>query len=164
METTFDYALDSHSKPLMGFALKLTKDYNDASDLLQDTMMKAFSNQHRFQEGTNLSAWLHTIMRNSFISNYQRMVRQKTFIDKTDNTYFINSQSTSKADDATVDLNYKELLNEIKRLDDLYSEPFLMYYEGFKYHEIADRMGVPIGTIKNRIHVARQKIKSFVKR
>lgn len=49
METTFDYALDSHSKPLMGFALKLTKDYNDASDLLQDTMMKAFSNQHRFQ-------------------------------------------------------------------------------------------------------------------
>ncbi len=163
METTFDSALNHYTKPLMGFALKLTRDYNDANDLMQDTMMKAYRNQHRFEKGTNLSAWLHTIMKNSFIRNYQRMVRHKTFIDQTDNTYFLNSSSASKTDEPMAELSYKELLREVNQLDDLYSEPFMLYFEGFKYHEIAERMGLPIGTIKNRIHVARKRIKKLLK-
>ncbi len=142
--------------------MKLTRDYNDASDLLQETMMKAFRNKHRFQEGTNLSAWLHTIMRNSFISNYQRMVRQKTFIDNSTGYHHLNTSSTYVSNDTLSNINYDELEKEIMNLSKLYRIPFHMYYKGFKYHEIADRLELPLGTVKNRIHVARKQLKEVI--
>ena len=135
----FSYSLDKMSKSLKPFALKLTKDMEEANDLLQETILKAFTNRDKFTDGTNLKAWLYTIMKNTFITNYQRMVRRNTFIDTTDNLHYINSTSSITENNA-------------------YSS-FAM----FKYHEIADRLSIPIGTVKNRIHIARKELKSTLK-
>ena len=92
----FSYSLNQLSGVLKPFALKLTRDIDDANDLLQDTMVKAYTNQDKFAEGTNLKAWLYTIMKNTFITNYQKMVRRATFVDTTDNLHYINSSATVK--------------------------------------------------------------------
>lgn len=159
----FNYAINNSAKTLKPFALRLTKDKDDANDLLQDTLMKAFLNRDKFATGTNLKAWLYTIMKNTFITNYQRMVRRKTFIDTTDNMHFINSSSITIKNDAIEGFAMSDITGSIKKLDDVYKVPFEMHFKGFKYHEIADRLQIPIGTVKNRIHIARKILKQDLK-
>lgn len=159
----FNYALHSSTKTLKPFALRLTKDGEEANDLLQDTLMKAFVNRDKFTEGTNLKAWLYTIMKNTFITNYQRMVRRKTFIDTTDNLHFINSSDVTIKNDAIQGFAMEDITRAINKLDDVYKVPFEMHFKGFKYHEIADRLQIPIGTVKNRIHIARKELKDRLK-
>ena len=96
----FNHAISKTSKSLRPFAMRLTKDHEDANDLLQDTLMKAFLNREKYADGTNLKAWLYTIMKNTFITNYQRMVRKNTFIDTTDNLHYINSTESLVDNDA----------------------------------------------------------------
>ncbi|EOZ95973.1 RNA polymerase ECF-type sigma factor [Indibacter alkaliphilus LW1] len=147
------------SSALKPFALKLTRDMDDANDLLQDTMVKAFTNKDKFTEGTNLKAWLYTIMKNTFITNYQRMVRRGTFVDTTDNLHYINSGDALIENGAFGDFTMDDIYTAIESLDDVYKVPFMMHYKGFKYHEIADKLEIPIGTVKNRIHIARKLLK-----
>tara|TARA_R110001592_G_scaffold3407_1_gene19162 strand:- start:2840 stop:3313 length:474 start_codon:yes stop_codon:yes gene_type:complete len=147
------------TKSLKPFALKLTRDSEDANDLLQETLMKAYKNRDKFSEGTNLKAWLYTIMKNTFITNYQKMMRRGTFIDTTDNLHFINSSSTKIENRAHGDFTLNDINMSIDQLDDVYKTPFMMYFRGFKYQEIADREQIPIGTVKNRIHIARKLLK-----
>jgi RNA polymerase sigma factor (sigma-70 family) len=142
--------------------LKLTRDGEDANDLLQETVFKAYSNRTKFQTGTNLKAWMYTIMRNTFITNYQRMVRRKTFIDTTENNHFINSSSTTISNSATSGFAMKDINEAIDNLKDMYKIPFTLYFKGFKYHEIAERLNIPIGTVKNRIHIARKELKDVL--
>jgi RNA polymerase sigma factor (sigma-70 family) len=155
----FSYSLNKLSSSLKPFALKLTRDMDDANDLLQDTMVKAFTNKDKFTEGTNLKAWLYTIMKNTFITNYQRMVRRGTFVDTTDNLHYLNSGDTLVENGAYGDFAMDDIYHAIEKLDDVYKVPFMMHYRGFKYHEIADKLNIPIGTVKNRIHIARKLLK-----
>ncbi|EIM75561.1 ECF subfamily RNA polymerase sigma-24 subunit [Nitritalea halalkaliphila LW7] len=155
----FSYSLHKLSGALKPFALKLTRDVDDANDLLQDTMVKAFTNKDKFTEGTNLKAWLYTIMKNTFITNYQRMVRRGTFVDTTDNLHYLNSGDTLVENGAYGDFAMEDIYTAIENLDDVYKVPFMMHYRGFKYHEIADKLEIPIGTVKNRIHIARKLLK-----
>ncbi|WP_226389562.1 RNA polymerase sigma factor [Penaeicola halotolerans] len=159
----FSYSLNKMSKSLKPFALKLTKDLDEANDLLQDTMLKAFTNRDKFADGTNLKAWLYTIMKNTFITNYQRMIRRGTFVDTTDNLHYINSGSVEIENNANTNFAMDDISAAINKLDDVYKTPFMMHYRGFKYHEIADKLGIPIGTVKNRIHIARKELKSELK-
>jgi RNA polymerase sigma factor (sigma-70 family) len=155
----FSYSLNKLSSSLKPFALKLTRDMDDANDLLQDTMVKAFTNKDKFTEGTNLKAWLYTIMKNTFITNYQRMVRRGTFVDTTDNLHYINSGDILVENGAYGDFTMDDIHAAIEKLEDVYKTPFMMHYKGFKYHEIADKLSIPIGTVKNRIHIARKLLK-----
>ncbi|MEP0711596.1 MAG: RNA polymerase sigma factor, partial [Algoriphagus sp.] len=132
----FSYSLNQLSSVLKPFAMKLTRDQDDANDLLQDTMVKAYTNQDKFAEGTNLKAWLYTIMKNTFITNYQKMVRRATFVDTTDNLHFINSSGSLIENSAYGDFAIEDIYSAIDRLDEIFSAPFLLYYRGFKYHEI----------------------------
>lgn len=159
----FSYTLTQMTKSLQPFAMKLTKDSEEANDLLQETLLKAYTNREKFSEGTNLKAWLYTIMKNTFITNYQRMVRRGTFIDTTDNLHFINSSDSKIENRAYGDFALKDINEAIEDLDDVYKTPFMMYFRGFKYHEIADRLEIPIGTVKNRIHIARKQLKERLK-
>ncbi|AEL25062.1 RNA polymerase sigma factor [Cyclobacterium marinum] len=159
----FSYSLTKLSPSLKPFALKLTRDMDDANDLLQDTMVKAFTNKDKFTDGTNLKAWLYTIMKNTFITNYQRMVRRGTFVDTTENLHFINSGSTIIENGVYGDFAMNDITKAINRLDEVYKSPFLMHYRGFKYHEIAIKLNIPIGTVKNRIHIARKLLKDDLK-
>lgn len=158
----FGTKIDTLTPSLKPYALKLTKDRDDADDLLQETVFKAYSNRDKFQEGTNLKAWLYTIMRNTFITNYQRMVRRKTFIDTTDNNHFINTSSSKLDNRATGNFVLQDANNAVDGLKDMYKVPFTMYFRGFKYHEIAEKLEIPIGTVKNRIHIARKELKQVL--
>lgn len=155
----FTQHISKVSKSLKPFAMRLTKDHEDANDLLQDTLMKAFTNRDKYAEGTNLKAWLYTIMKNTFITNYQRMVRKNTFIDTTDNLHYINSLESSTDNSAYSTFVMDDINTAVDSLEDAYKTPFMLHYRGFKYHEIADRLHIPIGTVKNRIHIARKELK-----
>ncbi len=158
----FTYRIDSLTGVLKPFALKLTKDSEDANDLLQETMLKAYSNREKFTDGTNLKAWMYTIMKNTFITNYQRMVRRNTFIDTTDNMHYINSSDSIAYNHAPSNFAQEDIDEAIDKLHDNYKVPFIMYFRGFKYHEIAERLNIPLGTVKNRIHIARKELKDYL--
>ncbi|WP_186757054.1 RNA polymerase sigma factor [Echinicola salinicaeni] len=159
----FSYSLNQYSKTLKPFALRLTKDLDDANDLLQDTVLKAFTNRDKFSDGTNLKAWLYTIMKNTFITNYQKMVRRATFVDTTDNLHYINSGDVCIENRAQGGFALEDINACIENLDDVYKVPFMMYFNGYKYQEIAEKLALPIGTVKNRIHIARKILKEDLK-
>ena len=122
----FNYSITQASKTLKPFALKLTKDLDDAKDLLQDTMVKAFLNKEKFADGTNLKAWLYTIMKNTFITNYQKMVKKKTFIDTTENLHYLNSSSYTINNNALNSFANEEINSAIAKVDDLFKVPCMM--------------------------------------
>lgn len=161
--TQFGKDLVQVSKNLKPYALKLTKDNERANDLIQETTLKAYVNRDKFTNGTNLKAWYYTIMRNSFITEYQRTKRRNTFIDVTDNLHYINSSDSITKNKATSNFVLHNVNRAIEKLDEAYRVPFQMHSRGFKYHEIADRLSIPIGTVKNRIHIARKELKSALK-
>ena len=154
----FNYTLENLHGTLKPFAMKLTKNAEDANDLLQETALKAFINREKFTDGTNLKAWLFTIMRNTFITNYQRLVRRNTFIDTTENLHYINSSETAQ-NAAYGTFLAEDIQRAINGIDVMYSEPFLLHFQGYKYNEIADSLDIPLGTVKNRIHIARKVLK-----
>ena len=151
----FTYQIGTFSKFLRPFALRLTKHGDDANDLVQDTLVKAFTNRDKYQDGTNLKAWLFTIMKNTFITQYQRMVRRNTFIDTTDNLHFINSNESLQDNGAIASFMREDIEKALELTDEMYRLPFLMYFQGFKYHEIAEELNLPLGTVKAQLFRAR---------
>ena len=149
---------------LNSFAYNLTKNTEDAKDLYQETAFRAITNQDKFRPGTNLKAWLFTIMKNIFINNYRKKVKANTIMDNTDNLYYLNSGKNSIDNAADSNILIKELKGMIELLDDSTRIPFLMHYQGYKYQEIADHLGLPLGTVKSRIFFARKDLKSRIAR
>ncbi len=158
----FGYSIHQIAPKLKPNAFRLTKNMDDANDLVQETLYKALSNRDKFSDGTNLKAWMFTIMKNTFITSYQRMMRRNTFIDTTDNLHYLNT-SRFEENKALSKFTLKDINDAIIQVNEIYREPFLMYYKGFKYHEIAERLEIPIGTVKNRIHIARKELKGLLK-
>lgn len=146
-------------KSLKPFALKLTRDMEDAEDLLQETMFRAFSNEDKFENGTNLKAWLFTIMKNIFINNYRKKVKRNTLIDTTDNLYYLNAGSTEVANDGEQSFVMKDIQTAILNIPNEFRVPFMMHFRGYKYHEIAEKLNLPLGTVKSRIFFARKALK-----
>lgn len=159
----FNFSLGQASKSLKPFAMRLTKDLEEANDLIQDTLMKAFINKEKFADGTNLKAWLYTIMKNTFITNYQKMLRKNTFIDNTDNLFHLNSTDYLAINEAVSEFVQGDINKAIHLLHEDYQVPFVMYFKGFKYEEIAISLSIPLGTVKNRIHIARKELKDQLK-
>ncbi len=149
--------------PLKAYALKLTRDMEDANDLIQDTMLKAFVNEDKFQSGTNIKAWLYTIMKNIFINKYRRAMKSSVFNDPTDEQYFINSGSLTHRNGGESNLVMKDIENAMKGLKDNLRTPFLMSFKGYKYDEIARQLEIPLGTVKVRIHTARKELMNRLK-
>lgn len=159
----FNQQLLSFQNPLKFFALKLTTDNEDAEDLLQETFLKALKYKDKFQDQTNLKAWLYTIMKNTFINNYRRNVRKRTIIDTTDDDYFVNSTKKVSPVSPESTYNHKEIMKTVEELNDECRIPFQMHFDGYKYKEIADELGMPIGTVKSRIFLARKKLTEVLK-
>jgi RNA polymerase sigma-70 factor (ECF subfamily) len=150
------------SSVLHAFAYNLTKNVEDAKDLYQETAYRAITNQDKFRPGTNLKAWLFTIMKNIFINNYRKKSKAKTIMDSTDNLYYINSGSITINNTAESNIMMKELIKMVEELDNSIKVPFLMHYQGFKYQEIADQLDLPLGTVKSRIFFARKELKNLI--
>lgn len=148
---------------LYSFAYSLTKDEDEAQDLLQETAYKAFKYRGMYQPQTNLRAWLMTIMRNTFINNYRQKKRRQTINDKTDNNFLINSGAYSVRNQGETNLTFEEILQAIEDLEEWARIPFIMHYQGFKYDEIAEKLDVPLGTVKSRIFFARKRLQSSIR-
>jgi RNA polymerase sigma factor (sigma-70 family) len=154
----FNSEVLSFSKPLRYFALNLTSNDEAAKDLVQETLLKAISNRHHFAEKTNLKAWLYTIMKNIFINNYRRATKTNTIVDTTKDLFFINLPQNNGPVSPESKYSEREILQKIETLETDYKLPFTMYFDGYKYKDIADYLNLPIGTVKSRIFLARKQL------
>jgi len=154
--------LNSVTAVLRAFAYNLTQNMEDARDLYQETAFRAIKNKDKFNPGTNFKAWLMTIMKNIFINNYRRKVKQNTIMDSTDDQYFINSAAKVN-NSAESKIMMDELSNMVENLEEGLKVPFMLHYLGYKYQEIADFMQLPLGTVKSRIFFARRDLKKAIK-
>jgi RNA polymerase sigma factor (sigma-70 family) len=155
----FNYHVKEYYAPLRGYALKLTRAVEDAEDLVQETMLKAFKNKDKFAPDTNLKGWLYTILKNLFINEYRKKVKRKVIHDDTENNYLLENVNYSEMNNGVERIAMKEIDAAICELPANLRVPFMKSFEGYKYSEIADELDVPLGTVKIRIHVARQKLK-----
>lgn len=149
--------------PLRNFAYSLTSNEEDANDLLQDTFLKALLYQDKFENNTNLKAWLYTIMRNTFINNYRRKVKTNTFINQTDDVYYLQNTVSNRSDNADMKISIKEITKNIGKIEENQRLPFEMFIDGYKYKEISDHMDISIGTVKSRIFFTRKKLMDSLK-
>ena len=148
---------------LFRFAFKLTADREEANDLLQETSLKALDNEEKFTPDTNFKGWMYTIMRNIFINNYRKTVRDQTFVDQTDNLYHLNLPRDNAFESTESAYDLKEMHRIVNSLPREYKVPFSMHVSGFKYREIAEKLGLPLGTVKSRIFFTRQKLQQELK-
>lgn len=160
----FNQLLLHNADFLKPFAINLTRDSEAANDLFQETLYKALANREKYNAGTNIKAWLFTIMRNIFINNYRRKAKQKTIFDNSANDYLLNNAGLVVNNDAESGMRLKEINAAIRNLPEIFKTPFLLYFDGYKYNEIADTLGEPLGTIKSRIHFARKLLKEQIQR
>jgi RNA polymerase sigma-70 factor (ECF subfamily) len=160
----FNQALAHNSDYLKPFAMTLTRDSESAKDLVQETLYRALANKEKYNNGTNIKAWLYTIMRNIFINNYRRSTKQNTIFDNTPNDFLLDQKQAGIANRAETNLSVKDILQAVHHLPDIFRNPFQLYFEGYKYHEIAVILSEPLGTIKSRIHFARKLLKQQVSR
>ena len=156
--TSFQPNLMNLQSNLLNFAYMLTSNRDDAYDLLQDTTLKALDNQDKYAENTNFKAWVMTIMRNIFINNYRRTARAATVVDTTDNLYHLNLSQDSGFESPEESYGASEITMAINEFSDEYRIPFSMHVAGYKYNEIAEKMNLPLGTVKSRIFFARKKL------
>ncbi|WP_289755552.1 RNA polymerase sigma factor [uncultured Duncaniella sp.] len=159
----FESKLMSLQGNLLNFAYMLTSDRDNAYDLLQDTTLKALDNESKYVDNTNFKGWVFTIMRNIFINNYRRSVRSQTVVDQTEDLYHLNLSQDSGLESPEGSYGAGEITAAIDSFPEEYRVPFSMHVTGYKYNEIAERMGLPLGTVKSRIFFARKKLQAQFK-
>ncbi len=154
----FNNALLSLKDKLHYYALSLTSDTERANDLLQETMLKALMYRDKFTQNTNFKAWIYTIMKNTFINDYRRSVKTKNTFDYSNNDFHLlfSKDKVYPAPDSFY--SSKEIHASIEALEDDYKVPFTMFLEGYKYKEIAEKLNLPLGTVKSRIFFTRKKL------
>lgn len=145
---------------LMNFAYQLTSDHEAAADLLQDTTLKALDNEEKFTSDANFKGWVMTIMRNIFINNYRKTVRQATIVDTTEDLYHLNTSQESALETPDGSMTVKEINAILATFDEEFRVPFNMHVAGYKYSEIAEELNLPVGTVKSRIFFARKRLRA----
>lgn len=148
---------------LLSFAYQLTTNKEEAQDLLQDTNIKALDNEGKYVDNVNFKGWIFTIMRNIFINNYRQTVRKATVIDQTEDLYHLNISQESGYATPEGTVAVKEISAALESFSDDYRIPFNMYVAGYKYNEIAEKMNLPLGTVKSRIFFARKQLREQLK-
>ena len=143
---------------MKNFARSLTKDEADAEDLTQDTTLRVLNNYDKFVDNVNFKGWVLKIMRNIFINNYHKLVRTQELIDYNVDAYNVPLMSDGGENTPEGSMDIKEITEAISALPPTLKEPFSMYVSGYKYSEIAETLGIPLGTVKSRIFFARQEL------
>jgi RNA polymerase sigma-70 factor (ECF subfamily) len=154
----FDNLVLTNAEGLKPFAISLTRDHESAQDLCQETLYKAYAYRHHYQAGTNIKAWLFTIMRNIFINDYRRRERKRTIMQELKHTQSYSVQS------GEITTRLKEINSAIHKLPGIFKTACLLYLQGYKYHEIAFALNEPLGTIKSRIHFAKKILQKNIER
>ncbi|WP_153800837.1 RNA polymerase sigma factor [Foetidibacter luteolus] len=160
----FNQMLEKNAEFLKPFAITLTRDMEAAKDLFQETLYKALANREKYNMGTNIKAWLYTIMRNIFINNYRRRNKQNTIFDSSSTEFLLNHNQAVTTNTAISNINTREIQKAVHNLPEIFRTPFILYFEGYKYNEISGMLREPLGTIKSRIHFARKLLKTEIER
>ena len=164
----FEREFVPHMTALYNFAFKLTLSEENAKDLLQETSLKAYRFINSFEPGTNAKAWLFRIMKNSFINDYRKKSKAPGMVDYQEVESFYNSDNANKQREITSDLRVEsikdmlgdEITNALNSIDvDFRTVIILCDLEGFKYDEMAKILDIPIGTVRSRLHRARNLLK-----
>ena len=163
---TFETEALSFLDALYRTALRMTRSEADAEDLVQETYIRAFRFRQQFTPGTNLKAWLFRILTNTFINSYRRRQAQPEFteLDDVDEFSLYRKMSDLRAASASpdpeteflngiVDTEVKDALGD---LPEKFRSVVLLDVEGFSYKEIAEMLGIPIGTVMSRLHRGRK--------
>lgn len=158
----FTQQLNKLERLLFAFALRLTSNRTDAEDLMQETSLRAFRHKDKFAEGTNFKSWISTIMRNAYINRYRKMKTRRHLNNSIENHSSAMENKNAIANQGEHNLRMKELKEMLDSVGDLYSVPFLLFHRGFEYKEIAEKLNIPIGTVKSRIFLARQRMKKMI--
>jgi RNA polymerase sigma-70 factor (ECF subfamily) len=158
----FNRELINKRSILFSFALKLTKNYQDAQDLFQDGTTRAFHYCSHFEMGTNFRAWMSTIIRNTFISDYRAKKRRNLVNESFESFLFYTEDKNTLANQGEVNMRIQDVYKMMDELDDKYSVPFLMHYQGYQYKEIGQILGLPVGTVKSRLYTARQTLQEMI--
>ncbi len=155
-----------HINSMYNFGYRLTLDRDDAKDLVQDTYLKSYRFIESFQKGTNAKAWLFRILKNSFINDYRKKTKEPSKVDYQEVETYYNSEDVDRQ--ITPDLRVEslrdmigdEISNALNSLDvDFRTVIILCDLEGFKYEEMAKILDIPIGTVRSRLHRARNLLK-----
>jgi RNA polymerase sigma factor (sigma-70 family) len=149
---------------LKRFTYRFTRNQEESQDLVQDTILKALLYKNKFKKDTNLKGWLFTIMRNTFINNYRKAKNAKTTTDNTKELYFLHVEDPNTPNRPEKLFEFNEMWESINKVKDELQIPFKMYETGYKYHEIAEHLNIPIGTVKNRIFHARKEIQKNMRK
>jgi RNA polymerase sigma factor (sigma-70 family) len=166
----FDNEFMPHIHSMYNFGYRLTLDRDDTKDLVQDTYLKAFRFIESFQKGTNAKAWLFRILKNSFINDYRKKSKEPSKVDYQEVETYYNSDEVDRQ--ITPDLRVEslkdmigdEISNALNSLDvDFRTVIILCDLEGFKYEEMAKILDIPIGTVRSRLHRARNLLKEKLK-
>ena len=156
--TEFTAQITEMQETLRRFTYRFTRNAEESQDLVQDTMLKALTYRDKFREDTNLKGWLFTIMRNTFINHYRKNKLARTSTDSTKELYFLNVADNHTFNRPEKSVEFKEMWENVSEIREELQVPFKMYTSGYKYHEIAEHLDIPIGTVKNRIFHARKEI------
>ena len=155
-----------HINSMYNFAYRLTLDQDDSKDLVQDTYLKAYRFIDSFQQGTNAKAWLFRILKNSFINDYRKKSKEPSKVDYQEVESYYNSEEVDRQItpdlrvEALKDMIGDEISNALNSLDvDFRTVIILCDLEGFKYDEMAKILDIPIGTVRSRLHRARNLLK-----
>ncbi len=148
---------------LMSFAMKLTLNREEAHDLVQDTTLKALNNEEKFAENTNFKGWMLTIMRNIFINNYRKSARENTAVDTTVDLYHITNATDTSYNSPDGAYACNEISGILAQFPADYRQAFNLHIAGYKYEEIAEKLSMPLGTVKARIFNTRKKLRELLK-
>jgi RNA polymerase sigma-70 factor (ECF subfamily) len=163
----FDDEIIPHMDALYNFALRLTTDPNDAEDLVQDTIVKAYRFFSSYEKGTNAKAWMFRILKNSFINNYRKTSKKPSQVDYDEVSSYYESIRAERTETSDLEsLMFREMMDDdlstaLKRLpEDFRTVVLLCDVDGYTYEEIANMLDVPIGTIRSRLHRGRNLLKT----
>ena len=161
--TQFQSNLQEVQENLRRYALKLTQDTNEADDLVQDTSLRALTHRDKFVSDINFKGWMMTIMYNIFLNNQDRVERRRKIFDTT--VDILNVPLVTEGGYSTPDgaMNIREIYSAIDNLSEHTRTPFKMFLSGYKYSEIAEKMGIPEGTVKSRIFFARKALQKSLR-
>ena len=158
----FDTEFLPHIDSMYNFAYRLTFDEDDSKDLVQDTYLKAYRFITSFERGTNAKAWLFRILKNSFINDFRKKSKEPSKVDYQEVESYYNSDEVDKTIttelrvETVQDMIGDEISNALNALDvDFRTVIILCDLEGFKYDEMAKILDIPIGTVRSRLHRAR---------
>lgn len=156
-----DYLIGNQEE-MYQWAYRLTRNYDDAQDLLQSTLLCALKSVGMYTEENNISGWLYTIMRNIFF-NTTRHSGRCCCMEKEDIKRMMQLGENALNDNAEIAFDMSDIQRAIDTLDRPYKIPMSLYLSGYKYQEIAEKMGIPLGTVKSRIHASRVQLQETLK-